>query len=159
MIPFIRRTALAHTPQKEGYEYPQVGASGIAQALQEAQALESKTYRKNVLGSWATNETLVGRVQCLQMSVGIKIQDTGHARFSAHIGNDAVHPGFVVETFIEISVHLTIPKAFVIVNGKVEKQHFVIGYFADQGLKRRIVPYVALITKHPSLHNPYCCCG
>ena len=42
----------------------------------------------------------------------------------------------------------------VVVHGEVQEKHPVVGHLREQRAKRLIIPYIALIAEHPSLHHP-----
>ena len=88
------------------------------------------------------------------MSVCIKIKHSCHRHLSTHIGNDAIHPLLVVESFIVFPIDFRVPEVFVIVHRQIKQQHFVVGHTRHKSAERLIVPDVSLITEHPALHHP-----
>src|SRR3712207_6686838 len=91
----------------------------------------------------------------LEPSVGVKGEVTGEGRLAAHVGYDAVYPWFAVETVEHLPIGSVLPKEVVVVFGHVEDEHAVVRNLTKKGLHGGTVPYITLITKHPSLQSPH----
>ena len=88
------------------------------------------------------------------MPISIEFKHSCMSVFTAHIGNYAVDPLFVVKTFVKLPVNTAFPKMLVVINCQIQKKHFVIWYCRKQCRKGLVVPNITLVTKHPALHNP-----
>ena len=89
------------------------------------------------------------------MAVGVKIHYPGHGAFAAHVGNHAVNPRFIEKTLEDVPVHAVAPESLVVIRRQVQKEHLIVRNLAEQSLQSICVPDIALVSEHPSLHDPY----
>jgi hypothetical protein len=89
------------------------------------------------------------------MAVGVKIHYPGHGAFAAHVGNHAVNLRFIEKTLEDVPVHAVAPEGLVVIRRQVQKEHLIIRNLDEQSLQGIYIPNVALVSEHPSLHDPY----